>query len=647
VAESQIPAEAKPVAAAEGSRLGRLVKDWRFHLWALVAIALVPRAIYLAQIYHWPFFYYPILDSRTQNAWAEILLQTLGIGNNEVMAKPPLYAYFLVMAKLAVGTGEPSLFAARLLQLVMGAVTCGLTYVIGRRVFGTAMGLAGGLLLAFYGPGIFGEGELLDTALATLLATGFLLALLGSLDRPSGARWFGTGLLLGLLGLTRGNLLLLAVPGLALLAAWLRASLPREELRRLELVFVAGVVLPIIPITMRNAIITGTLIPISNNGGINFYTGNNPQADGYSPIPSGMAWERTWYEQMAAGARNYQQQDRYWLGRGLAFWRKEPGQALALLAKKAYLYWASYEIPNNLSYDWGRAHSSLLRAMPFSFAIIGPLSLLGIALGGWRSRGAWTLTLFVATQMVAVIAFFVCGRYRMTAVPALCLLAGVGAAELVRLAQRQRWGGMGLSLVALAGFAALLNADLYGVARAHGANRDWLYLGQSYSQQQRFPEARAAFERAAEADPRDADAWFFVGNAAEQAGDAAGAAQAFRQALKLAPDFATAAARLGDLALEHRWPLEEPQRLLERALQDQPTNVAALASLLRIDLKRKQNREAQVDLRKMLEAFSRWNRSDTRYPSTQLMVQQAAAEAQAAGVTVPGGQPGSRMQVGE
>lgn len=639
------PTEAGP-AVEEADVARRWATDWQVHLWAIMLIALIPRVIYLAQIYHWPFFLSPILDSRTQNGWAETLIKTLGIGNNEVLAKPPLYAYYLALVKALVGTGDLSLLAARLLQLVAGAVTCGLTYLVGRRVFGTAAGLLAGLFLALYSPAVFNEGELLDTALATFLATAFLLSLLVTLDRPTAGRCVGVGVVLGLLGLTRGNLLLLAPLAVALLIERLGQSDDREEMWRYAGTFVLGILIAIVPITARNVIITGGgLVPISNNGGVNFYTGNNSKADGYTPILSGVAWERTWFARLpgttssglprTVGGLTAGQQDSYWLRQGLSFWRHHTGSALALLLKKACLYWTAYDIPNNVSYAWGRSHASVLRALPLTVAVIGPLALMGIALGGWRNRQAWTLTLFIAVQWVAVIVFFVNGRYRMPAVPAMCVFASYGILEMIRRIRGRQWSVFALALVALAASVAFVNADLYGVGRRHGANRDYFLLGQSYAQKGDFANAKDAFRRATEANPTDADAWFLLGNMNTQAGDSVAAEQAYRHALEAAPDFAQAAARYVDLAIEHGEHLEEPTRLLERALDSQPTNVQGLTTLVRVDIRLGRKAEAERALKRATDAFSRWNPNDSRYGEAQAYVQQAAAEAQAVGIPLP------------
>jgi len=604
---------------------------------AIVLLALILRLIYLFQIRSWPFFYHPILDSRTQYKWATILLQSWGLGNPEVLAKPPLYSYYLALNQWLLGERAASLFSAHLLQLVMGALNCGLTYLLGRRVFGEGVGVLAGTLAALYSPGIYRDGQLLDTALATLLAITFLLALLGALSEPNAARWLKAGLLLGLLGLTRSNLLLLSPLALGLLVIRLRTRADARTLSRMAVLFILGMVLPILPITARNYFITGMLVPISTNGGINFYTGNNPQADGCSPIPSGIAWERTWYEALAAGKMRGRAQDAYWRAKALGFWREQPARALVLLVKKLYLYWNAYEIPNNVSYDWGRAHASILRVAPFTFAVIGPLGLLGIALCGWRSRGAWTLALYVATHMLAVVIFFVCGRYRMPVVPVLCVFAGSVPAELGRLAGARRRGALALSLAGLAAFSLLVNSDAYGTRRNRAANRDWFYLGQSCLLAEDHEKAKEAFRRAAEQDPRDPDAYALLGMMEMRTGEPQDAASDMKRALEIAPDFATTAARLARLYIQQGWGLAEPEQLLRRALQHQPTHVQGLVALVRVNIRQGQLKEAQANLEAAAVALARWNRRDTRRAGVQQELLEAAAEAQAAGIPLPQG----------
>jgi len=637
----------------------RFRSDWRYPMGAIIALALVPRMVYLAQIAHWPFFYHPILDSRTQYQWGATLVRTWGLGTPEVLAKPPLYAYYLALNQVAFGEGPPSMFAARFIQLVLSAVTCGMTYLVGRRAFGSAAGVIAGLIAALYSPGVFNDGELLDTALASFLATGFLLAVLSALEQPRRGRWLWCGLLLGALGLMRGNMLLLLVWAAVLLAVVVRRSLPRAQIARLVGMLALGVVIPIAPITLRNYAITHSFVPIANNGGINFYTGNNPQADGYSPIASGIAWERTWYVMIKAHMLD--RADAYWIQQGLEFWRQHPGQALALLAKKAYLYWNAYEIPNNLSYDWGREHASVLRLLPFTFVVVGALALAGMVLGGWRDWRAFSLrsrsgcfgevgralTTFLLAQMVAVIIFFVCDRYRMPAVPVMCVFAGFWLAEVGKaLSGWQRRGAVGratpggLRMAASAALvlvlaAAFVGSDLYGVRRARGANRDWYYLGQAYYNGKQYPQAKEALLKAVKADPRDADAYRFLGNLSQEMGEDEAAVPCLQRSLEIAPDYGEVAATLAGIVLSHDLPIEPTATLVARAAAAQFVNVPVLSALVRVEIRQGKMEKARADLGRAAEALKHTNPLDSRRSAQEAAYRQAAEEAQAAGLTIP------------
>jgi tetratricopeptide (TPR) repeat protein len=629
---------AEAVEAESGGRSPEtpLLREWWVRAGAIVVLALALRIPYLLQIQRWPFFYSPILDSRTQYKWATILLNSHGIGNAEVLAKAPLYPYFLAFQQWLVGSGPPSLFSAHLTQLVLGAVTCGLTYLLGRRAFGEPAGIAAGLLAALYSPGIYRDGQLLDTALATFLATAFLLALLAAVDRPTSGRWLGVGLLLGCLHLTRPNLLIFA-PVLAIATIfWFRRTHGASRVATMVGLLALGIVLPILPITGRNYLIRGYLMPVSGTGGINLYTGSNPDADGYSPIPSGIAWERTWYAAEAgSGTLIAREQDHYWRSQAYRFWRDQPGRALALLLKKVYLYWNAYEIPNNVSYDWGRAHASALRVAPFTFAVLGPLSLLGIVLGGWRSRRAWALTLFVASNVAAVVAFFVCGRYRMPVVPALCVFAALALLELSRYAAKRTWARLALALAALVVFAAFVNSDAYGVRRSRGANRDWYYLGQSYLIAENHEQAKEAFRQAAEANPQDADAYSLLGQMEMNTGEPEPAAEHLKRSLEIAPDYSTAAVTMAELYLQHGWPLDEVEPLLRRAVEIQIHHVQGISALTRVHVQQGKLDEARRDLEDAMERVTLISRADTRRSQALQEVMRAAMEAQAAGVEIP------------
>jgi 4-amino-4-deoxy-L-arabinose transferase-like glycosyltransferase len=634
------PADAAPAPPARVT-----LADPRLQAGLIALLAFIVRLIYFFEISAWPFFYAPAIDSGTQYQWAQMMLKTpLWIGSDAVLAKAPLYAYYLA-ANIWVFGDTHQMFGAyalaRLGQLCYGALTCGLIYLLTRRVFGNAAAIIAGVLAALFAPSIFNEGELLDTALATFLTAAFLYAFLCTADRPTTARWLGAGVLLGLAGITRPNLLLLIVPSVILLVLWQRGVQARRAVAVSALVFVVGVAILLTFSTLRNAINTGwhEFIPVSTNGGINLYTGNSPTADGFSPIPAGIAWERSWYEWKPLGWLTASQQDTFYRGRAIQFWRQHPGRALALLVKKCYLFWNDYDVPNNISLDWGKAHSRVLRALPLGFGVIGTLGLVGMLLGVRRNREALLLVLAVFTIMFSVVMVFVAGRYRSPMLPALFPFVGLAVVEIARAARARQTAVLVSGAVGLVAFGLLLNSDLYGVRRAHGANRDDFYLGQCYSAQQDRASATAAWLRGAQANPKDADAWAFAGQAEQMAGDLKAAAEHYRRALAVAPDYARVASWLATISLEQGWPLEEPRQLLARALEYQTDSVEGLAAMVRVALHEGDKKTAEVYLPRLANSFARYNPSASQYQQVQALVQAAAGEAESAGLTVPTGDP--------
>ena len=78
----------------------------------------------------------------------------------------------------------------------------------------------------------------------------------------------------------RPNILLV----LPFLTIWLffhfRRRIETRSIVILILVLFVGVVVPILPVTVRNHIVADDFVPISSQGGVNLYLGNNSAAEG-------------------------------------------------------------------------------------------------------------------------------------------------------------------------------------------------------------------------------------------------------------------------------------------------------------------------------------------------------------------------------
>ena len=199
----------------------------------------------------------------------------------------PLYIYFLA-ATLAIGE---SFTAARVIQIALGTAAVGFIFVAAREWFGARAAWLAAILAALTGLFTFHEVVLLQASLDPFLTAAGLAALaLGFAARashpaPPASRlaprlvWFAaSGVAFGIQTLNRPNVLIPAVVIVALLAATRRF--------RPAAFMAAGLALALAPVTIRNAAVAGDWSPASSHGGLNFYIGNNSEADGtYHHVP--------------------------------------------------------------------------------------------------------------------------------------------------------------------------------------------------------------------------------------------------------------------------------------------------------------------------------------------------------------------------
>lgn len=438
--------------------------------------------------------------------------------------QPPGMLYFLGLA-LRLSDG---LLLPRLVQILVGTATVGLLFLVGRRLFDARAGLAAAALLAVHGVAIFSTGELLAATWASALD---LLAVLLLLDAAHDRRQaFFAGAALGVSAVFAATVLPFAVAAAAALA------LGKDK--RPAGAFVAGLILPILPVTLRNASYGDDLVLVSTNGGLNFYLGNNERAFETLSIRPGIHWtelldrpvrEAGIVKRPAAASAWFRDQ-------GLAFWKAHPGQALGLYLKKLWLFFHAAELPRDADVYEVRKGAPVLRALigPRPVLLpdgwIVPAALVGVVASVRAWRGLLVPLGFVALQALVVAAFFVSARYRVPSLPLLCLFAVVGARALVAATPRGR-------VLGVAG-ALLLSVVTWWPARetrmSFAAEPD-LYRGLALRKLGDAPGALAAFTRATAADPSDPRPWFEIGVSHRSLGRPLEAAAAWEQAGKHDP----------------------------------------------------------------------------------------------------------------
>ena len=104
-------------------------------------------------------------------------------------------------------------------------------------------------------------------------------------DRPIWAAV--AGLMMGLSAITRENILIV-IP-VVVIYFWV-SSKHRRWLAPALFLFLS--ILPILPVTVNNYKTSGDLVPVSTQGGMNFYIGNSADSDRLTSLQPGIEWEK-------------------------------------------------------------------------------------------------------------------------------------------------------------------------------------------------------------------------------------------------------------------------------------------------------------------------------------------------------------------
>lgn len=215
------------------------------------------------------------LDTTAYVALAERIVRgDVGLGPGLYFLSP-LYAYFLA-AVLAV---RHSFLAVRLAQIVLGTGAVALIFVAADEWFGRRAAWLAAALATLTGLFTFYESLLLQTALDPFLTAAAMACLTLGLTRGDW-RWYAlAGLAFGVQACNRPNV---AFP--ALVIALLLAATRRWQAAT---VFSIGLASAMAPVTLRNIVVSGYWSPVTaSHGGLNFYIGNNADADGtYRSVP--------------------------------------------------------------------------------------------------------------------------------------------------------------------------------------------------------------------------------------------------------------------------------------------------------------------------------------------------------------------------
>jgi len=346
---------------------------------------------------------------------------------------PPLYPGFLALMTILFGPW--AWLVTRIVQAVVSTLAVVLVYPLGQVVFRRDdIPLLGALLAAVFPPLIGGVAEINAVSFEVFFLELFVLLTLDAMQRSSWWRWVIPGVVLGIAALTRPTIL--ALLPLLSLCLWVnkRRALLTTMIQPMLIVVISAAAV-ISPWTLRNYRVHGEFIPISSNGGINFWIGNNEEATGEFVHPASIAPDLLKAsEYMSEGTR-----DQFFYRQGISFIRENPQRFIRLLGVKLiYFLWSRPSMGESYLNESAVGLGRL--AYLLGNGLLLPLWILGIALTArdWRR-----LTVFysaILSVLVINLLYFVGTRYRTPAAPYQILFASytllIGARYIHQMLQR-------------------------------------------------------------------------------------------------------------------------------------------------------------------------------------------------------------------
>jgi tetratricopeptide (TPR) repeat protein len=478
----------------------------------------------------------------------------------------PLYIYFLA-AVLAV---FHSFLAARIVQIALGTAAVGLVFVAARAWFGRRAAWIAAALAALTGVFTFFEALILQAALDPFLTAAALAALAVALTRNGPAhvgkradgytharpdrlrQGYGesaearsakaegraysslfAGLAFGLHIVNRPNVLIPSLTIVALLAVTRRW--------RPALLVSAGLILALMPMTLRNAAVAGDWSPVSSHGGLNFFIGNNAEADGtyhhvagITPNIQGQQEDARRVAERAVGRRlDDGEVSAYFYGLGWQWIREHPRAAAALFARKLLYVFNRAHIVLNYSYPfYAYDMPSGLALLPAGAWLLVPLGIAGLVVAAPRDRLRDYLiwASFVPAYAIGVAVFFVSERYRLPLLVPLCASAGGFVDWAWRSFRVKAEEIAALSTLVL--FAAIANWPLHlDDGRAEERTR----MAEQLVLQDRYAEAEQWTAKAEEGNPHRGELHFRVARLLLAHGQVDAAIRHFEKALAIDP----------------------------------------------------------------------------------------------------------------
>jgi hypothetical protein len=360
----------------------------------------------------------------------------------------------------------------------------------------------------------------------------------------------------------------------------------------------AGTLVGTSPCWIHNYLIARDPVFLSAHSGINFWIGNNPDANGYPRFPPGLrAGQAAMLEdsitsaETAAGRQLKRAEvSAYWAAKAKSFISQDFGGWSKLLFTKLRNFWSAFQY-DDLSIITNLREQGIIWPGLY-FGVVASFALPGILLGWWYAPPSRWITAAIVLHMVALLSVFITERYRLLIVPGLLLFAAFGLSIFWRSCVAGDYRRLAIYLALLIGSTLFVSwpqrsPSLWAL---DAYNSGWQALESG-----NLVLAEKKLQRAYAYVPANAEINFALGNLRFAQGSKKGAESFYRDTLTLDRQHRGALNNLGVLALDEQR-LDDAEMYIRLALTYDPQNAKAHFLLAKVLLARGDRQAAQSEI---------------------------------------------------
>ena len=548
----------------------------------ILAISLILRLAFIFETGSSPFVTNLFSDSEIYNNYADQIISTGNWLGNEAFFMAPVYPYLLAIYKVIFGD---SLTIFRIIQTLAGCLTILFIYFSAKNLFNERIAFISAIIASLFDYYIFYSGLIFSETFQILAYSVFVFLITDKTKFESRLHWFWTGIMFGILALFRGNILLF-LPVFIIIILIKRLFSDVKTIRRIGIVmiFLSGTGIAILPVTIRNIAVSGDLLLLTSNGGINFYIGNNNDAVGVFVTPSEFNYEsdmsgKKYAERILGEKVSASEASSFWYSKTLEEISNEPVKFAELFIKKLLMFFDADDLPQSSILDkkfYSENYSRVLKLPLIGYSVVSILFLLGLILYLYDSNKNYLIIGLIFTYVFATALFFVNGRFRLGITPAMIIIAGYSLSKVYEMFLNKESKDLYVPAIVVLIFVIISyffidkpkfteydaylhlgdiaqNSEKYEEAIYYynrsivlsPNHRTFMNLGNTFAKKRDFKNALSAFNEAEKRSDNDHLLYFNKGIVFSQIGDYNNAIEAYNKALKLYPDFPPAIRNIG------------------------------------------------------------------------------------------------------